>query len=76
MVIRMRHTKSHTANRRSHHALKGKSFSKCSHCGALKMPHVACGKCGYYGARQVLNVVAKVEKKAAKNKAKEKEAAK
>ncbi len=66
MVIRMRHTHAHTANRRSHHALKSASFSKCSHCGALRKPHTVCAACGHYRGRKVLDIVKGAEKKAKK----------
>ncbi len=70
MVVRMRHTKSHTANRRSHHALKSKSFVKCTNCTALKMAHTVCKACGFYNGKKVLDLVKKIEKKQAKAKAK------
>ena len=70
MSVRMRHTKSHTANRRSHHALSSVQMSKCSHCGVLHMPHRMCAKCGYYNGRQVVDVLAKSAKKEKKAKAK------
>ena len=28
---------------------------KCSHCGATRRTHYACGECGYYRGRQVLD---------------------
>ena len=62
----MRHTRAHTGNRRSHHALKGGAFSKCSHCGVLRAPHTVCTACGYYRGRKVLDQVKKVEKKQAR----------
>jgi len=68
MVIRMRHTRSHTANRRSHHALKGKVLGTCSNCGKAKQTHLVCVSCGFYNGRKVIDVVKKVEKKQAKKK--------
>lgn len=76
MVIRMRHTKGHTANRRSHHALKSTNFAKCSNCQALKMRHTVCKACGFYRGNKVIDMVKKVEKKQKKAKAKTEEAAK
>ena len=72
MVIRMRHTRAHTGNRRSHHALKSKTFSVCSNCKKPKETHVMCTSCGFYNGRKVVDVVKKVEKKQAKKKAKTK----
>lgn len=66
----MRHTRAHTGNRRSHHALKSAAFATCSHCGAQRVPHTVCTACGYYRGRQVLDLVKKVEKKQTKSKAK------
>ena len=70
MVVRMRHTKSHTANRRSHHALKTTSFVKCTNCSALKKSHMVCKTCGFYNGKKVLDLVNKAEKKVTKAKAK------
>ncbi len=41
--------KSHstTRSRRAHTALKPVNYSLCKKCGAAKLPHAACGKCGY-----------------------------
>ncbi len=71
MTVRMRHTKSHRNNRRSHHALGDTAVSKCSHCGEAKAPHAACANCGWYNGRQVIDVLAKLDKKARKQKEKE-----
>ncbi len=66
MVVRMRHTRAHTANRRSHHALKGQRFSKCVKCGAQHLRHRICMNCGTYKGREVIDVMAKTNKKIAK----------
>ena len=71
MTIRMRHTHSHTANRRSHHALKSPSFTKCGYCGYLIRPHTVCVNCGKYKGRQVIDVMKKLTKKEKKKKEKE-----
>lgn len=65
MVVRMRHTRAHTANRRSHHALKDRTLATCE-CGSVRVSHRACPSCGRYAGRVVVNKTKKVEKKAAK----------
>ena len=70
MVVRMRSTKSHTGNRRSHHALASKSFIKCENCTELKRGHTVCMSCGFYRGMKVLDLVKKTEKKQKKLKAK------
>jgi large subunit ribosomal protein L32 len=70
MSVRMRHTKGHTGNRRSHHSLAEPRLSKCADCGELHMTHRVCENCGKYRGRVVIDVGAKIEKK--ENKAKEK----
>ncbi len=56
MVVRMRHTRGHSGNRRSHHALKAENLSTCSHCGKPHRPHHMCLECGYYNGRQVMDL--------------------
>ena len=73
MVVRMRHTRAHTANRRSHHALEGARSSKCVKCSAMHLRHQVCTNCGTYRGRAVLKVVKainKAEKRTAKKAAK------
>ena len=67
----MRHTKGHRNGVRSHHALKARNFAVCSHCGQSGMPHVMCQNCGYYAGRQVVDVLAVLDKKQRKIKEKE-----
>ena len=59
MVIRMRHTRAHTKNRRSHHGLKAPTLAICAHCGATHRPHHMCLSCGFYNGRQVIDLAAK-----------------
>jgi large subunit ribosomal protein L32 len=72
MTVRMRHTKSHTGNRRSHHALKEQRLSLCPDCKAPTKRHTMCASCGRYRGRVVVDMVAKFEKKQEKVKAKAK----
>src|SRR3989344_2926653 len=57
MVVRMRHTRSHTKNRRSHHALSARKVFDCKKCGAPTMRHTMCLSCGSYRGRTVVDVV-------------------
>ena len=66
MVVRMRHTRAHTANRRSHHALKGPRLSRCPECGAVGVPHRVCAACGKYRGRVVIDMAARAAKKSKK----------
>ncbi len=69
MVVRMRHTKSHTANRRSHHALKTVNFAKCENCQAPSKRHTVCSICGFYRGKKVVDLIKKTEKRQKKEKA-------
>ncbi len=54
MSVRMRHTSSHTKNRRSHHALKNKVIVTDKESGALRLPHRLDETTGMYRGKQIL----------------------
>jgi len=62
----MRHTRAHTANRRSHHALKAPTLATCSNCEAKHRPHHMCQECGFYKGRLVIDMKAKSEARGAR----------
>jgi len=66
MVNRMRATRAHRDNRRSHHALDAARLSKCQNCGTLHRSHAICMECGWYNGRKVLDLAAKAAAKSAK----------
>ncbi len=66
MVNRMRHTRSHTKNRRSHHALKAPTLAVCKNCGASHRQHHMCLECGFYNGRQVMDLKAEKVKRDAR----------
>ncbi len=68
MVVRMRHTRAHTANRRSHHKLTAVRLMKCGNCGAMHTMHRACSACGTYRGKKTIDLAKKAEKKVAKQK--------
>jgi large subunit ribosomal protein L32 len=65
MVVRMRHTRSHTKNRRSHHALSKPALSK-DEAGNTHMRHRISKVTGSYRGRKVIDMTAKLDKKARK----------
>lgn len=68
MSIRMRHTSSHTKNRRSHHALVGIQPIKDKETGTLSLPHRLDEATGMYRGKQI--VIAKEKKVKGEAKAK------
>ncbi|NBO39099.1 50S ribosomal protein L32 [bacterium] len=52
-VPKKRTSKSVRNMRRSHDALTALNFSKCSNCGAPRLPHSVCESCGFYKGRFV-----------------------
>jgi large subunit ribosomal protein L32 len=53
MSIRMRHTRGHTNNRRSHHALKATNIVKDAESGNLRLPHRLDEATGMYRGKQI-----------------------
>lgn len=70
-VPKKRHTKSRRNRRRSHLALNKKNLSLCPKCGEPILSHRYCANCGFYKDHEVVNVLAKLEKKEKKQKEKE-----
>lgn len=62
----MRHNRSQTKQRRSHHGLEAAALSKCSNCGELHRPHHMCLECGFYKGRQVMDLAADKAKREAR----------
>lgn len=69
MVVRMRHTRAHTGNRRSHHKVKNQTLTTDSKTGAVHLRHRVDLTTGTYRGKKVIDVMKKVEKKQAKKKA-------
>lgn len=62
----MRHTRGHTRNRRSHHALSAVDLTLCSNCGQPSQKHIVCKNCGHFKGRMIIDMTAKIDKKAVK----------
>ena len=62
MSVRMRHTSSHTKNRRSHHALVEQGIVTDKESGNLRLPHRIDEKTGIYRGIQILKVKTVKEK--------------
>ncbi|MEK6799825.1 MAG: 50S ribosomal protein L32 [Planctomycetota bacterium] len=54
-------SRTRTRTRRAHHALRPVGLSPCPKCGKPKLPHAACGSCGYVSAKLMLKVNGKEE---------------
>ena len=62
MSSRMRVTRRHTGNRRSHHGITAPRISECSNCGAYHQRHRVCKECGFYKGREVISAKTKASK--------------
>ena len=65
MTVRMRHTRSHTKNRRSHHALAKPALSK-DESGNVHLRHRMSNLTGAYRGRKVIDLSAQLQKRAKK----------
>ena len=75
-VPKKRTTRSKRNMRRSHHGAIGVQLKECPKCKQSVPAHTACANCGTYKGREVIDVMAKLDKKEKKAKAKELEAQK
>lgn len=71
MVPKKKTSKSRTGSRRAHQALKHRILSLCAKCKQPVLAHRVCLNCGYYKGAEVINVLAKLEKKERKLREKE-----
>lgn len=67
----MKHSKGKRNRVRSHHKLVKKRYPACDHCGTPKLGHAVCQNCGFYRGRQVVDVLARLDKKERKKKEQE-----
>ncbi|MBA3789535.1 50S ribosomal protein L32 [Patescibacteria group bacterium] len=75
MSVRMRHTSSHTKNRRSHHALAGTTIVTDKESSKLRLPHRIDESTGMYRGIQIVSTreLRKEEKKETKKEARKRE---
>lgn len=74
MVVRMRSTRSHTGNRRSHHALKNPALTVDSSTGAVHLRHRASAVTGKYKGLVAIDLDKKLARKEKRAKAAQKAA--
>ncbi len=61
MSVRMRHTRGHSGNRRSHHALEVVKAVKDAESGKLRLPHRLDESTGLYRGKQLFTPKTKVK---------------
>lgn len=66
MVIRMRHTKSHTRNRRSHHKAPLATLAQGVDTDTTHQRHRLCTKTGMYRGKKIIDTTKRVSKAHAK----------
>jgi len=70
-VPKKKHTKTRRNKRRANKSLKKINFSFCPKCKEPILPHHFCPFCGTYKGKEVVDVMAKLNKKERKKKEKE-----
>jgi len=58
-----KHSHSRTRKRRTHQKITAPQLATCSECKKLKVAHMVCPFCGYYGNKLVIDVTPKEKKK-------------
>ena len=64
-VPKQRHNKSRRDRRRGgqiRNKISVPNLVKCSHCGAMILPHRVCPQCGYYKGKSVLKNISQDKK--------------
>jgi len=56
MVPVTRKSKTRKRSRRSHHALRPIQLIPCPQCGQAKLPHAACGNCGFVNGHTTIKI--------------------
>lgn len=62
-VPKKRHTKSSRNQRRMHLFIEKPNLKKCAKCQKPVTPHTVCPACGYYKGKEVIDVMAKANRK-------------
>lgn len=70
-VPKQHRSKSRQGQRRMHIFIQSPVVNTCPKCGKAALPHVICQNCGYYGGREFINVLEKLDKKEKKQREKE-----
>jgi len=70
-VPKHKRSKSRRDKTRMHIFIEQPTLTYCPKCGKPVLPHTACPNCGYYKGREVVDVLAKLEKKERRRREKE-----
>ena len=70
-VPKKRHTKGSRNQRRMHLFIDKPTLGTCSKCQKPVMAHMVCPACGFYKGKEVINVMAKTDRKYQRAKAQE-----